>query len=100
MDASAFRGATPAELTDAVEQLNALHLSAQAQVFAAISEVSRTGLWADDGASSLAAWVAHRCRLSLGLARAWVRVAEALGSLPALAAAHAEGRVSFEHLRA
>jgi hypothetical protein len=49
---------------------------------------------------SCAEWVAWRCGVSLSAAREKVRTAHALRTLPAIAAAFAEGRLSYSKVRA
>ena len=47
-----------------------------------------------------AEWLAWRCGLSLSAAREKVRTAQALRRLPAIAAAFADGRLSYSKVRA
>src|SRR6187455_1859009 len=56
--------------------------------------------WWDQGAQSCAHWLTWRIGLDPGTAREKVRVARALGALPAIDAAFAEGRVSYAKVRA
>lgn len=50
-------------------------------------------VWADDGARSGAAWLAHRCRIPVQAARALVRVARRLRATPRTEAALVAGEV-------
>ena len=59
----------------------------------------RTG-WLKWGLSSCAEWLHWRCDLSMSAAREKVRVAHALKTLPAIAAAFSSGRLSYSKVRA
>jgi hypothetical protein len=52
------------------------------------------------GYRSCAEWLAWRCGMSLSAAREKVRAAQALRSLPAIASAFADGRLSYSKVRA
>jgi hypothetical protein len=56
--------------------------------------------WSDQGAQSCAHWLTWRIGMDPGTAREKVRVARALGQLPAIDTAFAEGRVSYAKVRA
>src|SRR6185295_12053384 len=56
--------------------------------------------WGDQGAQSCAHWLTWRVGMDPGTAREKVRVARALGGLPAIDGAFAEGRVSYAKVRA
>jgi hypothetical protein len=56
--------------------------------------------WQKWSMRNCAEWLAWRCDLSLSAAREKVRVAHALRELPAIAAAFAEGRLSYSKVRA
>ncbi len=49
---------------------------------------------------SCAHWLNWQCGIDLGAARERIRVAHALGKLPRIAAALAEGRLSYAKARA
>src|SRR3954454_14450944 len=74
--------------------------AAQAELLAWIAEFDRREGWAGLGLLSCAHWLSWRVGLSLGTARDQVRVARRLEELPALAAAFADGRVSYSKVRA
>ncbi len=59
----------------------------------------RTG-WLKWGLSSCAEWLHWRCDLGMSAAREKVRVAHALKTLPAIAAAFSSGRLSYSKVRA
>ncbi len=66
---------------------------------ALIAELDRRRGWAEWGVKSCAYWLNWQCGIGLGAARERVRVAHALGKLPRIAAAMAEGRVSYAKAR-
>ena len=53
------------------------------------------GVWADDGATSGAAWLAYRCELSRSSAATLVRTARRLQSMPGTEAALSVGEISL-----
>jgi uncharacterized protein DUF222/HNH endonuclease len=65
-----------------------------------VAEFDRREGWGAVGIRSCAHWLAWQCGLSPGAAREHVRVARALGVLPATAAAFAAGRLSYAKVRA
>jgi hypothetical protein len=87
------------EVTDALDRATATMAAASAEALRAVAEVDRQGLWRRDGATSATSWLAGRYGLAWGTAREWVRVAHALESLPRIARAYAEARLSWDQLR-
>ncbi len=79
------------QITTLAGHLNA----ANARFLALIAELDRRKGWAEWGVKSCAHWLNWKCGISLGAAREKVRVAHAPGKLPHLAAAMAEGRISY-----
>ncbi len=65
-----------------------------------VAEFDRREGWGGVGIRSCAHWLAWQCGMSPGAAREHVRVARALGNLPRLEAAFAEGRLSYSKVRA
>ena len=80
-----------AEITTLAGHLNA----ANARFLALIAELDRRRGWAEWGVKSCAHWLNWKCGIGLGAAREKVRVARALEKLPKVAAAMAEGRISY-----
>ena len=80
-----------AEITTLAGHLNA----ANARFLALLGEFDRRRGWAEWGVKSCAHWLNWKCGMSLGAAREKVRVARALAELPGIAAAMADGRVSY-----
>ena len=85
-----------AEITTLAGHLNA----ANARFLALIAELDRRKGWAEWGVKSCAHWLNWKCGIDLGAAREKVRVARVLVGLPRIAAAMAEGRLSYAKVRA
>jgi len=86
-----------------VERLDALVMGEQAVRLEVLSEIACLDTaegWREDGAISMADWLVGRYTLSIGTAREWVRVAHALGDLPRIRETYAQGRLSWDQLRA
>ncbi|HLF99091.1 MAG TPA: DUF222 domain-containing protein [Acidimicrobiia bacterium] len=88
------------QIETALEQTHALSCVLSAQFLSLLGELSEREAWAGDGARSLGEWVAARFAMSPYAAREQARVAQALRSLPSIAGAHADGRLSFDQVRA
>jgi 5-methylcytosine-specific restriction endonuclease McrA len=86
-------------LGDEIAELAAQLDAATARLLALIREFDARGGW-NTGFRSCAEWLAWRVGLAPGAAREHVRVARALGTLPALAAALARGELSYAKVRA
>jgi hypothetical protein len=86
-------------LGDEIAELAAHLEAAAARLLALIREFDARGGW-NTGFRSCAAWLSWRVGLDLGAARERVRVARALGTLPALAEALACGELSYAKVRA
>jgi hypothetical protein len=87
---------------DLVDQITSLagHLNAaNARFLALIAELDRRRGWAEWGVKSCAHWLSWKCGIGLGAAREKIRVAHAIEKLPRIAAAMAEGRVSYAKAR-
>ena len=86
-------------LGDEIADLSAHLEAATARLLDLIREFDARGGW-NTGFRSCAAWLSWRVGLDLGAARERVRVARALGTLPALAEALACGELSYAKVRA
>ena len=84
-----------AEITTLAGHLNA----GNARFLALIAELDRRRGWAEWGVKSCAHWLNWKCGIGLGAAREKVRVARALVGLPRVAAAMADGRLSYFKVR-
>ncbi len=92
----------PAEidrLGDEIAELSAHLEAATARLLTLIREFDARGGWGN-GFRSCAHWLSWRVGLDPGAARERVRVARALGTLPALAQALARGELSYAKVRA
>ena len=86
-----------------VEVLDALVMGEQALRLEVLTEVTRLEageVWKQDGATSLADWLAGRYTTSITTAREWITVARALAELPRIRRTYADGRLSWDQLRA
>jgi 5-methylcytosine-specific restriction endonuclease McrA len=86
-------------LGDEIAELSAHLDAATARLLALIREFDVRGGW-NTGFRSCAHWLVWRVGLAPGAARERVRVARALGTLPALAEALARGELSYTKVRA
>jgi Domain of unknown function (DUF222)/HNH endonuclease len=87
-------------LADEIAELSAQIDAAAHRLLALIRRFDAAAGWADQGALSCAHWLSWRIGLELGAAREHVRVARALGSLPAIGDALRRGQVSYSKVRA
>ena len=74
--------------------------AATAQFLALLTEFDRKEGWAQHGVASCAHWLSWQCGISPVAAREKVRTARALESLPKIAEAFGEGRLSYSKVRA
>ena len=86
-------------LGDQIAELSAHLDAASGSLLALIREFDARGGW-NTGFRSCAEWLAWRVGLDLGAARERVRVARALGTLPVLSGALANGELSYAKVRA
>ncbi len=86
------------ELSDALAEIHGLRSRLEA------AEARLTGIWdarrcwAADEARTGAAWLGARCRMSSATAKRCIRYARALRSMPATAAAWADGEIGVDHV--
>ena len=90
-----FSAVSLPELVDEITTLAGHLNAANARFLALIAELDRRKGWAEWGVKSCAHWLNWKCGIGLGAAREKVRVARALTSLPQVALAMAEGRISY-----
>jgi hypothetical protein len=100
VDAAVLASAPLDELTEAIAQLHAAACAIQRAQLEVVSAFDRRRLWAEDGATSMAAWLVGRLGISYGTAAAWCVTADRLCWLPRLAGAFEEGRLSWDQVRA
>ncbi|HEY1828393.1 MAG TPA: DUF222 domain-containing protein [Acidimicrobiales bacterium] len=65
-----------------------------------VGELDRRRAYEDEGAANLPTWIAERYGVAQASARSWAKVAAGLWDTPHLAAAMAEGELSFDKVRA
>jgi Domain of unknown function (DUF222)/HNH endonuclease len=71
----------------------------QSQLLAAVAELDQRRAWRVDGATSMVAWLVQRCGVSAATAREWVTAATKLPSLPNIADALSQGKLSFDQVK-
>ncbi len=89
------RSLTDAELSAHVRALDVERCRVEAALARAVDAADARGVWAYDGATSGAAWLAYRCELSRSSAATLVRTARRLRSMPGTEAALAGGELGF-----
>ena len=86
-----------AKLAEAVAELHRQQARLAAAATRVIAAVDARRVWADDGSRSCGAWMAYRCRLSVGQARGEVWLGRRLHGMPATTEAFAAGEISLRH---
>ena len=84
------------QITELVGYINA----ATYDLLVMIREFEVEGLWKDAGVCSCAHWLNWQCGIGMNAAREKVRVAKALGELPAISEAFRRGEISYSKVRA
>lgn len=87
-------------LTRRITALAAQVHAATASMVSMAAELDRDGSWAEDGMRSCAHWLAINIGVDLWTGSEMIRAGHALEQLPRIAAAFAEGRLSFDKVRA
>jgi Domain of unknown function (DUF222)/HNH endonuclease len=100
VNAAAFDGCDAEDLAEAIDQVAALEAAVRSQLLALISAFGATRAWEADGAASVEAWLMMRLGVARRTATELVRVAGAVPQLPTIAAAYADGRLSWDQLAA
>jgi hypothetical protein len=86
-----------AQLADAVVGLHRQQARLAAAAARLTSALDARRVYADDGSRSCGAWLAHRCRLPVGQARAQAWLGRRLRTMPATAEAFAAGEICQRH---
>jgi hypothetical protein len=94
MDRKALVNHTSAEIADGIGQLHALCAHVHRQLLEFIAAYDEKEAWAEDGATSMASWVAAALGLGHETAAEWMRVTGALGDLPSIGSAYDEGGIT------
>jgi hypothetical protein len=71
----------------------------QSQLLGAVAELDQRRAWRVDGATSMVVWLVQRCGVSAATAREWVTAAARLPSLPKIADALSQGKLSFDQVK-
>lgn len=100
VDADTLASAPIDDLTEAMVQLHGAACAIQRAQLEVVSTFDRRRLWAQDGATSMAAWLVGRLGVSFSTATAWCETAGRLCRLPLLAGTFEEGRLSWDQVRA
>ncbi len=85
------------ELADAVVELHRQQSRLAAATIRLTAALDTRGGWTADGSRSCGAWLARRCRLPVGQARAEVRLGRRLGTMPETRQAFGAGDVTASH---
>src|SRR5215472_13929429 len=88
------------DLSDSIGQLGSFLSAVLSELLVQVAELEQREAYRDDGAFSMESWLCTRLGLSYATAQEYVRVARALTSLPRCAQALAEGRFSWDQIRA
>ena len=88
------------DLSESVGQLASFLSAVLAELLVQIAELDQREAYREDGAFSMESWLCTRLGLSYATAQEYVRVARALTTLPTCAQALAEGRFSWDQIRA
>lgn len=88
------------QVVESVERSYQMWTQWSLDLMESIAEVDRREIYALDGLSSTAEWVSNRLGMGYMSSLKLVEVAVALEQLPKIAEAYAQGRISYDHLRA
>ncbi len=70
------------------------------EVLTGIARLDTAETWRQDGATSMADWLVGRYTISIATAREWVKIARTLETQPNIRSVYADGRLSWDQLRA
>ncbi len=100
MDRDRLRATEGQALIDAAAQLAATMAATHAALLEMLSVIDERELWRADGCCSIVDWVTFRFGVSRKTANEWIEAARALTELPHIAAAFADGELSWDKARA
>ncbi|GAC1365747.1 MAG: HNH endonuclease signature motif containing protein [Actinomycetota bacterium] len=84
----------------AIGQMHAMMAAAHATLLELVAVFDRREGWQADGATAMTGWLEATLGITYRTACEWLRMADALEHLPALAASYFEGRLSAEQIAA
>lgn len=99
LDRDSLASLSDDELTTLIDELEARETAVRAMKLEAVAVYAEREAWRADHVPSMADWMMYRYGHGRGTAREAVRVAKALGELPAIRAVAAEGGLSWDQLR-
>ena len=82
-----------------IDRWQTVQSAAHLELLEEVARMDREEAWTYDGASSMCGWLVNRYSMAHRTAAEWVRVANALADLPAIAAAYRAGRLSWDQVR-
>jgi hypothetical protein len=82
-----------------MDKWQAVRCAAHLEMLDEVARMDRDEAWTFDGAASMSGWLVARYGLSHHTASEWTRVAHAIQDLPAIRAAFATGRMSWDQVR-
>jgi len=100
MDVAELARRSPAELTDAIVQMQGIGNAFHRRLLAFIAAYDKAEMWKADGATSMSAWLQGCLGWGRETATESVRVASAFEELPKLGDTYEEGRLSWDQVRA
>ena len=86
------------DLAQTIGQLHALVAATHQTLLSVLAAFDRQQGWREDGATSAVPWLVGMLNLSAHTAAEWTSVASKLDSLPAIASAYGEGRLSWDQV--
>jgi hypothetical protein len=99
MDGNPYDTRPAHERSDAILQLYAAECAIRRTLLQLIAAHDRAESWKEDGAASMTAWLAAQLGVAHGTGAQMVSVGEGLETLPAIAEAFGEGRLSWDKTR-
>jgi len=99
LDRRAARRPAGGDLAARVLELGRRFGAVHHRLVGAVAALDDSGLWALDGHSTCAAWVAEHLAVAYGTAREWLRVGHALTRLTAIDAAFGCGDLTYAQVR-
>jgi hypothetical protein len=98
MSTARFDECDAQDLAQTIGQLHALVSAAHRTMVQAICAFDRQEGWREDGANSVVPWLVGMLGVSSRTAAEWADVGSKLESLPAIASAYGEGRLSWDQV--
>lgn len=100
MDVAELTRRSPAELTDAIVQMQGINNGFHRRQLACVAAYDAKESWKKDGSTSMVSWLEGWLGLGRDTANEWVRVGRAFEQLPKIAATYEQGLLSWDQVRA